>query len=285
MTEPFELDWLGGPTERAFRRLRPGIDELPWGTLNPADYPPVLVQRARTSWTEASWNEYCTAAGFTVLLRAMLEAHVPLDLIGMASDFVVDEVLHAELTARLAMELGGSDGRQVDFRNLTIPSTPGLTALQRANEEVVRLCCVSEAFSVPVLAACERTAAHPLTRGVLRQIVADEVPHALLGRYYLEWIGDQLDDDERTRLGDVALATLTTLAPFWTSLTSRVVDGVTTEGFAVADVYALGWADAETYAATARRAVREDILPPLAFVGIHPDPETVEALLAAGELP
>ncbi|MEZ4319832.1 MAG: hypothetical protein R3F61_20135 [Myxococcota bacterium] len=280
MKEPFDLDWLGGPTERAFRKLRPGVDALPWGTLDPAAFPPVLVERARTSWTEASWNEYCTAAGFTVLLKAMLEAHVPLDLIGMASDFVVDEVLHAELTARLAMELGGSDGRQVDFTRLTLPSTPGLTPLQLANEEMVRLCCVSEAFSVPVLRACERTAAHPLTQGVLRQIVADEVPHALLGRYYLEWVADRLDDAERARLGQIALDTLRTLAPFWTQLTSRVVDGVTTEGFAIEHVYALGWADAETYRETAIRAVRDDILAPLAFVGIHPDPVAVEALLA-----
>ena len=108
MMEAFELDWLGGPTERAFRKLRPGIESFPWGTLNPADYPPLLVERARESWTEAAWNEYCTAAGFTVMLRAFLEARVPLDLVGMASDFIVDEVLHAELTSRLAMELGGA---------------------------------------------------------------------------------------------------------------------------------------------------------------------------------
>ncbi|MCA9568667.1 MAG: hypothetical protein KC656_12530 [Myxococcales bacterium] len=280
--EPFELDWLGGPTARAFRSKRPGIDDLPWGTLDPSAYPPVLVERARVSWTEAAWNEYCTAAGFTVMLRALLEAHVPLDLIGMASDFLVDEVLHAELTSRLAMELGGSDGRQVDFTAMVVPDDPALTPLQRANEHVVRLCCVSEAFSVPVLAACERTAGHPLTKGVLRQIVKDEVPHALFGRYYLEWVAGLLDDAERARLAGIALDTLRTLAPFWTTLTSRVVDGVTTEGFAIADVYALGWADAETYAATARRAVRQDILEPLAFAGIHPDPAVVEGLLAQG---
>lgn len=284
MKEPFALDWLGGPAARAFRKLRPGIDELPWGTLNPADYPPVLVERARTSWTEASYNEYCTAAGFTVMLRALLEARAPLDLIGMASDFLVDEVLHAELTARLAMALGGADLRLVDFSALVLDPDPKLSPLARANEEVVRLCCVSEAFSVPVLNACAKTAAHPLTKGVLQQIVKDEVPHALFGRYYLEWVGDLLDDDERTRLGHVALDTLRTLAPFWALLTSRVVDGVTTEGFRIEDVYALGWADAETYAATARRAVRDDILAPLAFVGIVPDPDEVEALLAQGAL-
>ncbi len=130
-----------------------------------------------------------------------------------------------------------------------------------------------------MLSACHRSAGHPRTRAVLGQIVKDEVPHALLGRYYLEWIADLLDDAERERLARVALDTLGTLAPFWTTLTSRVVDGVTTEGFRVEHVHALGWADAETYGRVARQAVRDDILAPLAFAGIHPDPTAIERLL------
>ncbi len=42
----FELDWQGGTAERYFRRARPGIDELPWGTLSPAGYSPELVEAA-----------------------------------------------------------------------------------------------------------------------------------------------------------------------------------------------------------------------------------------------
>lgn len=203
--QPFELDWLGGPTERAFRQVRPGVDAFPWGTLDPTRYAPRLVDRARVSWTEAAWNEYCTAAAFTGLLRALLEARAPLDLVGMASDFVADEVLHVELTSRIAMELGGGAPYLVDPERLTLPETPGLTPFQRANEHVVRTCCVGEAFSVPMLATCMRTAAHPLTRAVLQQIVKDEAPHGLFGTYYLEWAANHMDDAERARLGDVAL--------------------------------------------------------------------------------
>ena len=36
MTALFELDWLGGWSERRLRRRRPGIDDLPWGSLEAA---------------------------------------------------------------------------------------------------------------------------------------------------------------------------------------------------------------------------------------------------------
>jgi len=40
-------------------------------------------------------------------LRALIEARAPLDLIGVASRFPLDEMVHVELCARMAMELGG----------------------------------------------------------------------------------------------------------------------------------------------------------------------------------
>lgn len=281
---PFDLDWLGGPTEQAFRKLRPGIDDMPWGTLDPSRYPPMLVDRARVSWTEAAYNEYCTAAAFTELLGALLAAQAPIDLIGMASDFVTDELLHVELTSRVAMELGGGAPYRVNFEQLSLPITPGLTAFQRANEHVIRTCCVGEAFSVPMLATCLKSAAHPLTRAVLEQIVRDEAPHGLLGVYYLQWAADRMDDAERARLGQVTLDMLKLYAPFWGRLTSRTTDGVTTEGFLLQHVQELGWAEAETYAITARKTVQDDVLAPLAAAGIVPDPAAVEALLQQGVL-
>ena len=70
----FELMWLGGASEHHFRRVRPGIDDLPWGTLQPDRYPALLVDRARISWTETAYTEYCTALTFSELLKALLLA-------------------------------------------------------------------------------------------------------------------------------------------------------------------------------------------------------------------
>ena len=121
MLEPFDLEWFGGPAEKHFRKIRPGVESMPWGSLEPARYPAELVERARVSWTEAAFNEYCTAVAFADLLRALLVVRAPVDLIGMASDFAADEILHVELTSRIAMELGG--GAPVSYTHLTLPTS------------------------------------------------------------------------------------------------------------------------------------------------------------------
>lgn len=265
---PFDLEWLGGPAEKHFRAVRPGVDELPWGTLKAERYPERLVDRARVSWTEAAYNEYCTAAAFADLLRALLEARAPVDLIGMASDFVADEILHVELTSRVAMELGGGAPYVVDFSNLSFPPMTDRPPLERAAEMVVRLCCVGEAFSVSMLAGCYKSAAHPLTRAVLERIVKDEAPHGRLGWLFLDWAADLLSADEKARLSRAALAAIAMYSPLWQKLQSRVQDGVTTEGFLVDHVHELGWMESQAYARTARATIREDVVKPLSRYGI-----------------
>lgn len=277
--EPFDLEWFGGVAEHHFRKVRPGVEEMPWGTLDPKKYPAALVDRSRISWTEAAFNEYCTAAAFADLLGAMLAAKAPVDLIGMASDFVADEIHHVELTSRLAMELGGGAPYVIDFENLRRIPSHDLTPLQRANELIVHLCCVAEAFSLTMLASALGSATHPLTRTVLERIVKDEAPHGRLGFLWLEWVEDRLDDAERKRLAGVTVDTIAALAPLWQRLTSRVTDGVTTEGYLLEHVRELGWTEASLYKERARNAVRDDVLAPLAKFGIVPDAAAIAALL------
>jgi hypothetical protein len=279
MGEPFDLEWLGGVAEHHFRKVRPGVDEMPWGTLDPKRYPTELVDRARISWTEAAYNEYCTASAFAELLGAMLAAKAPIDLIGMASDFVADEILHVELTSRIAMELGGGAPYVIDFENLHRKPDADLSPLQRANELVVHVCCVGEAFSLPMLASAFGSATHPLTRAVLERIVKDEAPHGRLGWLYLDWASDRLDAAERARLADVAVETVAILAPLWQRLQSRVEDGITTEGYRLEHVRELGWTESSLYKERARKAIEEDVVAPLARFDIRPDPERMAALL------
>lgn len=276
----FELDWLGGVSERHFRRGRPGIDDLPWGTLNPADYPPELVDRARVSWTEGAFNEYSTAAAFTYLLRCMLEANAPIDLVGMAGEFIADEMLHVELNARLAMELGGGAPYFVDFDNLIPRLDEQLDAIQRTNELMLRICCVGETFSIPMLSGSMRAATHPLTHAVLQRIVQDEAPHGRLGWLWLDHIGPSLDDAERARLGGVAADALGQFQSFWKLPASTAENGVTSEGFELAHVHELGWMEAQHYASEARAAVADKIVAPLADYGIELRAGEVAQLLA-----
>jgi len=274
MKRAFELEWLGGAAERRFRKRRPGVDDLPWDALDPRDHPPHLVERARAAWTESTFNEYCTAAAFAELLSAMLAAGAPIDLVGMAGDFVADEMAHVELNARMAMTLGGAAPALVDFDRLTARIDPALSPFARASELVIRTCCVGESLSVPLLSGTMRAANHPLTRAVLERIVCDEAPHARLGWLWLEWASERLDDHERTRLADVALDALRGFTSCWSHSASPPIDAET-----LAHVNALGWMEAGAYTTAAKRAVREEIASPLARFGVVVDARALDDLL------
>ena len=49
--ETFELFMHGGATEKRYRKMRPEVEKLPWGTLDPSKFDAPLVLEARKSWT------------------------------------------------------------------------------------------------------------------------------------------------------------------------------------------------------------------------------------------
>lgn len=249
----FELSWLGGGAERAFRRRRPGVDELPWGTLDVADAPPVLLDRARLSWTDACFVEYVTATRLADIAAGLLRVRAPVDLVGLAGDFVADEMLHVELHARLLAELGGAVPYRAPAALLgSVPVGEG-GPLRALAIEVVRTCCVGESLSVPLLAATRNAATHPLVSALLARIVEDEGPHAQLGWLFLDWA--DLTDGDRRALAEVARVELARATKQAGAPTSVVVDGVTREGFPLELVHRLGWLDSETWVAVTRASV------------------------------
>jgi hypothetical protein len=281
MKQLFELEWLGGAAEHHFRKERPGIDDLPWGTLDTSDYPPDIVEAARATWTESAFTEYKAVAAFAEVVRALCESQAPLDLVGMASGFLADEVVHVELASRVAMELGGATPRYVDLDAMVMKPPAELSAFQRANDLVLRISAIAEAFSGKMAVGAMRTTTHPLTRAVYERIVADESLHHRLGRLYFDWASDRMDDAERSRLADVALRTLKALATTWQSPRSPRSPRyrATRE-----QVNAIGWLETPLYREQVRVAVRESIAEPLASYGIKLPNDEIESLLRFPEI-
>jgi hypothetical protein len=260
----FELEWMGGAAEHHFRKARPGVDLLPWGSVDRSGYAPAAVDQARTSWTEVAINEYRAVASFSEVLRALVDVRAPLDLLGMTSDFLADECSHVELASRMAMELGGAAPREVDFDRFTARPR-GLTPMQRANELVLRVGCIAEAFSGGTATVSYASTTHPLPRAVYETILRDEAHHRRLGGLYFEWALSRIDDDELHRLGRVLLGGLRGLAPFWKSQVARAkAPGPWPED----DLKALGWLGPSKFAPVAKEVVVRDILDPLATIGI-----------------
>jgi hypothetical protein len=105
--ELFDLELFGEGIEHRYRKMRPEVEAMPWGTLDLATIPPDIALAARATWTGAAFQEHRTAVACAATLRALIEARAPLDLIALASRFPLDELVHVELCARMAMAFGG----------------------------------------------------------------------------------------------------------------------------------------------------------------------------------
>ena len=134
--ETFELFMLGGAIEKRYRRMRPEIARLPWGTLDPSAHAPDLVIEARKSWTLAAFQEHRTGAACAESVQAMIVARVPVDLVAVATRFPLDEMVHVEMCARLAEELGGGTHVEFDPRTLIPSPSPHQNAYAGRNSRV-----------------------------------------------------------------------------------------------------------------------------------------------------
>jgi hypothetical protein len=215
VSQLLELDWLGGWSERRFRKRRPGTDELPWGTLAAERFDEADLLEARRVWTNGVFTEYASAAAFSNLATAMLECGAPVDLTAAAADIVVDELAHVEIVSRLVMGLGGGVPYEADLSKVSQLTDPDATPLMRAAELAITTSCVGEALSVPSLTRSRSLTDVPLVHAVLDRLVRDEGPHAEIGPRFLAWAGDRLSAGDRDRLGQIARRAVAVYAPLW----------------------------------------------------------------------
>ena len=279
MNDIFDIEWMGGVAEHHYRKARPGVDDFPWDALDPARYAASLVVASQKVWTGVALSEYAAIAAFSEVVAALVMTKAPLDLIGMTSDFLADEVRHVELVSRLVMQLGGAAPRRFDPTRLAPNVDPGLTPFQRANELALRVGCIAEAFAGSTAAPMMRASTHPLIRAVYQSILRDEARHRRFGSLYFEWATDRLEQRERDRLGEVALSALRSYGPLWQTRAAENPGDHTIEGWPKRDVHDLGWFEQARYRPLAQSVVRDDIVPSLARLGIDIPYEALTQLL------
>ena len=199
--ELFELEMLGDVFERRYRKMRPEVEAMPWGTLDLGATSSESLVSARRGWTAAAYQEHRTGVACCAALRALMEARAPLDLIALATRFPLDEMVHVELCARMAMECGGGTEIVHDPDVMITDADESLSPLMRATDMVVRFFCVGEALSIPLLRGTWKAARHPLPRAVLGRIVRDEAAHGTFGFAFLDWAGSRLDEKDLAYLG------------------------------------------------------------------------------------
>ena len=259
--ELFELELLGGNTERRFRKMRPEVEAMPWGTLDISKAREEDLIAARLAWTSAAYQEHRTGVACALTLRALIEARAPLDLIAVASRFPLDEMVHVELCARMATELGGGTEIVHDPKAMVLDPDPKQSALMQAAECVVRFFCVGEAISIPLLRATWHVAEHPLPRAVLGRIVKDEAAHGVFGFTFLDWALPLMSDSDKQVLGAAADLAIRFLYGQW-DYTRQNRRTPKHEG----DI--LGWMRTDEYLALAQRSMQSAVIDPLEQRGI-----------------
>ncbi|MGO8993996.1 MAG: hypothetical protein ACLQVI_11755 [Polyangiaceae bacterium] len=266
--ELFELEMLGDVFERRYRKMRPEVEAMPWGTLDLGATSSESLVSARRGWTAAAYQEHRTGVACCAALRALMEARAPLDLIALATRFPLDEMVHVELCARMAMECGGGTEIVHDPDVMITDADESLSPLMRATDMVVRFFCVGEALSIPLLRGTWKAARHPLPRAVLGRIVRDEAAHGTFGFAFLDWAGSRLDEKDLAYLGRGVDRTIASVHAMWDRIRK-------TPATPPSDADALAWMRSEDYLALAARSMRDKVVRPLVERGIPLSPRAL----------
>ncbi len=260
--ELFELEMFGEGIERRYRKMRPEVEAMPWGTLDISTLSASSVLIARKAWTGAAYQEHRTGVACCATLRALMEARAPLDLIALATRFPLDELVHVELCSRMAMELGGGTEIVHDPDHLVADADANLSPLVRASELVVRFFCVGEALSIPLLRGTWHAARHPLPKAILGRIVRDEAAHGTFGFTFLDWALGRLDAAALAHLGTQADIAIGGVHRQWAHLRRSRIGGGN------AGIDALSWMQTDEYLALAERSLEHNVRAPLRDRGI-----------------
>lgn len=258
----FALEMLGEEVERRYRRARPDIERLPWGTMDLRGFSPAAIAQARAYWTSSAQQEYQSTPVAAATLRALVDADVPLDLSALFARFPLDELAHAEICARFVAELGGAVPVYRDPDRSFIEPPRTLPPLLRAAHLVVRYYCVSEAFSAPMIRASRRHATGALPRAVLTAISKDESVHGTAGFIFLDWAADRFSAEDLSALSRSARESLAGIR--------RLCDSYAQQpGLGAAEVHALGWLHPDLFASLGPKAIRTHIVEPLEARGFE----------------
>jgi hypothetical protein len=171
----------------------------------------------RVSTTAGEWIaqsatlEAASVIAFARLVRILAAHGAPAELIADARLAVADELLHAQLMARLAVELGAAVEAPVVAARA--PATLEQLACENAVEGQV-----AETLGALVASCQARAAVDPALRAVFSVLARDEARHADLAYRVAAWLDTRLEPTARAAVASrrrdaIAQITTNTIAP------------------------------------------------------------------------
>jgi hypothetical protein len=157
-------------------------------------YAPDQVAFAARAWTMKAEEEHFSAAIFADALSYLVDAEVPLDLLGGLHRVVGDELRHVELCLDLARRFEAPTPTARHLPRHQVPSAPDE---RRARGRSILLVegAIGETLSSALFATGRRVAEEPCIRAALGLILRDEVLHA---RFFWEALA-ALEPGERDK--------------------------------------------------------------------------------------
>jgi hypothetical protein len=166
---------------------------------------PRCRSRVAAEWlAQIATVEAASITAFARLVRALEKYGAPERFVAAAKAAILDEVIHARLTAELARALGA----ETIAAPVIAAHEPTLVELARENAVEGQ---VAETFGA-LLATCQgQLATDPAVRAVFAVIARDEARHAQLAHELAPWFDGQLDEATRAEIAQArrdAVATI-----------------------------------------------------------------------------
>ncbi|MBA2662643.1 MAG: hypothetical protein H0U74_10140 [Bradymonadaceae bacterium] len=161
-------------------------DAVDYSRINPADYPPALIERAQQVWLQRTQTEFRSTQIMTRFLTEVLGAGDPIDIYSGAIDLVADEIRHTALCAGMCRALG-LEPRFPSPVTLDDPK-PYLEAPmgERAMATAITMVAISESLSFGFISDLRARCEQPVVSAVLGATVDDEEGHQDFGWVYIE---------------------------------------------------------------------------------------------------
>lgn len=164
-----------------------------------------------TAWTVRAEDERRAAALFSGLQSLLADADVPVAIVQRVHAIVGDELAHADMCARMALEFGAPRPLSQPLPRSAYEPCSAEARRARALEIVLVDGAISETISCAILTAARRPTEQAAARGILGRILEDEASHArcfwdLFDQLLAHGDGEHLRDFVARALGTIERA-------------------------------------------------------------------------------
>ena len=216
------------------------------------------------TWLGRMKQEHLAVGAFALLARELAEEGCEPVVLSLVTRASCDEVRHAEICRRFAVELLGADAVPAGFRGLPkVPMHPGSEPVDRVLYHVVEMCCLSETLTGVFLTEMLARTTDLVARTAVESLLEDEVDHGRVGWAYLA-----------SRSRDGALSGLAEALPAMLTRTFRPVLGAPPSGPDAdeARLETCGYLGPRRTAEVYRRALGTVIVPGFEQLGVDLEP-------------